>query len=77
MPFFALLGVFMLEKLIDYCEKNNIKYERGRNLCYCVDYNEFVNAYINGKWHTLYALDNGGYRYDSVIGGILNGEKPV
>ena len=67
----------MIDKLIIYCIEHNIMYEHGYSRCYCVDYNEYVNVLINGELHTLYKLDNGDYRYDSVIGGILNGEKSV
>ena len=67
----------MIDKLIIYCINHNIPYEHGRNMCYCVDYNEFVNVFLDGEWHTLYKLDNGDYRYDETIKGLLYGEKSI
>lgn len=52
---------------IRYCEDNNYPYECGYDWCDCVDFNDYVNALINGKWHTLYCLNNGSYRFDKTI----------
>lgn len=53
--------------LIKYCEEHNYKYECGYDWCDCVDFSDFVNVLINGKWHTLYCLDSGGYRFDKTM----------
>lgn len=54
-------------EFVDWCLKHNISYEYGRNWCDCVDYSVFINFWIDCKVHTLYALDNGSFKLDSVI----------
>ncbi len=55
------------EQLIAYCLNNDYKYDCGYDWCDCVDFSDYVNVLIKGKWHTLYCLNNGGYRFDKTL----------
>lgn len=57
----------MITDLINYLLSNNIPYEQGKNWCDCVDYTTFINFWVEGKVHTLYALDNGAFKLDNSI----------
>lgn len=61
------MSISLKEKFIAYCLEHDYHYECGYNWCDCVDYVDFVNAQINDKWHTLYCLNSGGYRFDHNI----------
>lgn len=52
---------------VNYCVAHDYKYDCGYDWCDCVDYGAYVNVLIRGKWHTLYCLDNGGYRFDKTL----------
>ena len=54
----------MKDKFIKWCKKHKYEYESGYDWCDCNDFGDFVNVKINDKWHTLYCLNNGGYRFD-------------
>ena len=55
----------MIDKFIKVFKKHKFEYEVGYDWCDCNDFGDFVNVKINGKWHTLYHLNNGGYRFDN------------
>lgn len=57
----------MITDFINWCLENKIPYEQGKNWCDCVDYTTFINFWIDGKVHTLYALDNGSFKLDNVV----------
>lgn len=52
---------------IKWCEEHEYRYDKGYSWCECNDFGDYVNVIINGKWHTLYCLNDGGYRFDKTI----------
>lgn len=54
-------------ELIKYCKQKKLKFEKGYDWCDCNDFGDFVNVRVAEKWHTLYCLNNGGYRFDKTI----------
>lgn len=61
------MALNLKNEFLAYCLNNDYKYEIGYDMCSCVDFSEFINVVINGKTHTLYLLDSGGYRFDKTI----------
>ena len=57
----------MINDFIKFCKKHRYEYEKGYDWCDCNDYNDFVIVKIKGKWHTLYCLNDGSYRFDKTI----------
>ena len=57
----------MLNDFLKLCKKNKYEFEKGYDWCDCNDFGDYVNVKINDKWHTLYCLNNGGYRFDTTL----------
>lgn len=57
----------LLKQFISYCKKGKLEHNVGYDWCECNDFGDFVNVKVNGKWHTLYALDSGAFRFDKTI----------
>lgn len=55
----------MIDELIKYCQENGYRFEKGRNWCDCVDYTTYLRFEIRDEHHTLFELDDGGYRLDN------------
>lgn len=60
------------EDLVSYCCKHNIEHEKGFDWCDCNDFGNFVNMKYDGKWHTLYCMNDGSYKFDTTIVANLN-----
>ena len=57
----------MKDTFIQWCKDHNLNYSSGYDWCDCNDFTDFVNVLYKGKWHTLYCLNKGGYRFDTTI----------
>lgn len=57
----------MITDFVNYCLHHNIFHELGHNFCDCADWTVYVNFWIDGKLHTLYAMDNGSYKLGNVV----------
>lgn len=52
------------KEFIIFCKQKKYEFACGYDWCDCNDFTEFVNIKVDGKWHTLYCLNSGGYRFD-------------
>lgn len=52
---------------VAYCKKHKYEYECGYDWCDCTDFGDFVNVRVNGKWHTLYCMNDGTYKFGMTV----------
>lgn len=57
----------MLTELLNYALNHNIPYEQCKNMCDCCNYTNYMHVWIDGRIHTLYALDDGTFKLDNDV----------